>query len=269
MIGRRQVTSRRSTRENTTVDGCRHCGHSYWEKLPACPYCGTTNRKTSSGSFNGEKANFVDARNSMKLSSNNFYYVFLTLSIFIGVIIVFHDVVENILNDVDTFFIKLQNETRKICWVAILVQQIMFCYWLMIHYNALSSLHINKRFNGLLAWTNFIPYLNFYFPQAMVRELEDRLFYLKVPYLHIRFVPVWWFFQSIAFFYLCTPFFSFWRDYFWTTIVAECIWGVAFICQGIMLFNFGNAVNSVGGSRRRNYGRGNGAENPHVRYHRR
>lgn len=254
MVVSRRVSRNRSTRENASGNGCRHCGSNYWERLPACPYCGTTNRQQSSDPLESSSTGFVDPRNSMKLCGTSFYYIFLALSLFIGAIIVFHDVVENIMVNVSPDIQKFQENTRQVAWVAIFIQQIMFCYWLMVNYNALATLHIRKRFPGLLAWTNFIPYLNFYFPQTMVQELEDRLYYVKVPNLNIRFVPVWWFFQSIAYFYLCTPFFSFWTDYFWTTIVAECIWGIAFICQGIMLFNFGNAIYTVGGTRHRSYG---------------
>lgn len=197
---------------------------------------------------------FVDPRNSMRLLGNSFYYLFLLLSIICGVLIIVHDIVENVATHFDTDAILFQAKTRIVFWIIYIVQQIMFSFWLMTHYNALSSLHIRKRFSGLLAWTTFIPIANLYFPQAMVKELWDRLYYLKVPNINIRFVPIWWFFQCIAFIYLLTcNWFSFWNDYFFLTVIAEIIWGIAIFCQGYLLFGFNSSVNTVG---RRRYGSG-------------
>lgn len=181
----------------------------------------------------------------MRLLNTTFYYIIILLSVVCGILIIAHDVVANILTDVDLDTLILQAKLRVAFWIVFIIQQIMFCYWLMAHYNALSSLHITKRFSGLMAWTEFIPLLNLYFPQSMVSELEDRLYYLHVKRINVRFVPVWWFFQSIAFIYLDSScFFSFWKELPWLTIVMELIWGVAIFCQGYMLFGFMEAVQS-------------------------
>lgn len=195
-------------------------------------------------------ASLVDPRNKMRLFGHPFYYIFLLLSVVCGALIIVHDVIENIVTHYDTDAILFQTKTRIVFWIIYVIQQVMFCVWLMAHYNALSTLHIRKRFTGLLAWTTFIPLVNLYFPQAMVKELWDRLYYLKVPRINIRFVPVWWFFQCIAFIYLLTDnWFAFWNDYFFLTVIAEIIWGVAIFCQGYLLFGFDSAVNTTGRQR--------------------
>lgn len=242
-------------RETNEGRGCRHCGQPYWDRLPACPYCGTVNRTSGNDSFGAERLSLVDPRKFMKLCSNNFYYIFLGISLLLAFIIAFHDIVENMLNNVNPDFIELQRKTYKLAWILIPVQTIIFCYWLMVHYNALARLHIHKRLGGWLAWSNFVPVVNLYFPQAMVQELMDRLYYVRVSRINIRFVPVWWFFQAIANFYLTlvyiTPSFMdrITGDYFWFVIVLEIIWAIAISCQGFLLFDFNKAINSVSSNR--------------------
>lgn len=242
---RKEISTSRT--ERSFGESCRHCGRNYWEKLSSCPYCGASNT-TGGGTLDTSSSNsFVDPRNNMRLLGNSFYYLFLLLSLICGVLIIVHDVIENVVTHYDSDAILFQTKTRIIFWVIYIIQQIMFCFWLMIHYNALSTLHIRKRFSGILAWTTFIPVVNLYFPQAMVKELWDRLYYLKIPNINIRFVPIWWFFQCIAFIYLITSsLFSFWNDYFFLTVIAEIIWGIAIFCQGYLLFGFNSSINTVG-----------------------
>lgn len=250
MVVRHQMSTPLSQSGNV----CRHCGKNYWESLPACPYCGFGNRERLSS--DEPQSTIVDPRKYMKLLSNNFYYVFLFLSAICTIIVFIHDLPENITNNLGDSFVDLQSATRELFWFLYIIQQIMFCYWLMKHYDALSSLRIRKRFSSLMAWTTFIPLLNLYFPQAMVQELEDRLYNLKVPRLNIRFVPIWWFFQSIAFLYMLD-----YNDYlaknglFWLAIVLELIWAVAIFCQGYLLYGFMSAMNSVRSNSRRHASR--------------
>lgn len=242
----------------TSGNQCRRCGRSYWEQLPACPYCGSTNRGSASNDLEGMTTKKVDPRNAMKLISNNFYYIFLGLSIICALLVIIHDIPENVSSQFSESFQSLQTNTRVLFWILYIIQQIMFCYWLMTEYNALSSLRINKRFNGALAWTTFIPLANLYFPQAMVQELEDRLYYLQVPRINIRFVPIWWFFQCIAYLYmlgLSCGLLNFLDDpgLFWLVVIIELCWAVAIFCQGYLLYGFMSSVNTVGNSRRRSY----------------
>ena len=230
---------------------CGHCGNSYWDLLPACPYCGSINKGCQSeGSRFGEsQPAFADCRKAMHLFSNNFYYVFLLLSFFCAIIIFIHDVPENMINHLGGIFESFQRKTQYLFWILYPIQQIMFSYWLMKHYDALSSLRIRKRFSSMMAWTTFIPILNLYYPQAMVQELEDRLYYLRVPRLNIRFVPIWWFFQSIVYLYMLFSVFGVYgwladNGLFWLVIVIELIWGVAILCQGYLLYGFMSSVYS-------------------------
>lgn len=242
----------------TSGNRCRRCGRGYWEQLPACPYCGSSNRSVSSNNFE-ETTKKIDPRNVMKLISNNFYYIFLGISIICALLVIIHDIPENISNQFSEGFISLQTKTRFLFWILYIIQQVMFCYWLMTEYNALSSLHINKRFSGALAWTTFIPLANLYFPQAMVQELEDRLYYLQVPRINIRFVPIWWFFQCIAYLYMLIPEsllgFLDDPDLFWIVVIIELCWAVAIFCQGYLLYGFMSSINTVGNGHRRNYSR--------------
>ena len=252
------VRHRMSTPLSQSGNVCRHCGKNYWESLPACPYCGFGNRERLSS--DEPQSTIVDPRKYMKLLSNNFYYVFLFLSTICAILIFIHDVPENMANNFGDKFENFQRTTRYFGWILDIIQQIMFCYWLMKHYEALSSLRIRKRFSSLMAWTTFIPLLNLYFPQAMVQELEDRLYTLKVPRLNIRFVPIWWFFQSIAFLYMLACVcnldeYLIENGLLWLIIVIELIWAVAIFCQGYLLYGFMSAMNSVRSNSRRHASR--------------
>ena len=226
------VRHRRETISEFGGNNCRRCGKSYWDKLPACPYCGSINHIESASDFGDSSADSkVDPRNAMKLIGNNFYYIFLGLSLLCTILVFIHDLPENLASNISYSFLEFQNKTRYWFWILYTIQQIMFCYWLMTEYNALSSLRIGKKYNGLLAWTTFIPLVNLFFPQAMVQELEDRLYNVQVRRINIRFVPIWWFFQCIAYLYLAGTMFgllNFLDDpgLFWVIIVIELCWGV-------------------------------------------
>ena len=249
------VRHRKETVAKSSGNSCRRCGRSYWELLPACPYCGSTNRGASSADTFETSAKPMDPRKAMKLISDNFYYIFLAFSMICAVLVVIHDIPENISNHFSDAFQSLQTKTRVLFWVIYLIQQAMFCHWLTTEYNALSSLRIRKRCNSALAWTTFIPLANLYFPQAMVQELEDRLYYLQVPRVNIRFVPIWWFFQCIAYLYMLGTSLGLLGflnnpDMFWLVVIIELCWAVAIFCQGCLLYGFMSAVNTVGQGRR-------------------
>ena len=133
------VRHRKETVAKSSGNSCRRCGRSYWELLPACPYCGSTNRGASSADTFETSAKPMDPRKAMKLISDNFYYIFLAFSMICAVLVVIHDIPENISNHFSDAFQSLQTKTRVLFWVIYLIQQAMFCHWLTTEYNALSS----------------------------------------------------------------------------------------------------------------------------------
>lgn len=106
------VRHRKETVAKSSGNSCRRCGRSYWELLPACPYCGSTNRGASSADTFETSAKPMDPRKAMKLISDNFYYIFLAFSMICAVLVVIHDIPENISNHFSDAFQSLQTKTR-------------------------------------------------------------------------------------------------------------------------------------------------------------
>lgn len=191
----------------------------------------------------------------MKLIANNYYYIFLGLSLILALLIAIFYLPEVTVKNLGFSCDEFQSKVRGYFFTVYPIHAIMFCYWLMTEYNALSSLRIRRRFSGIMAWSTFIPLLNLYFPQAMVQELEDRLYYVQVRRINIRFVPIWWFFQCIAYLWELGQVFGM-ADYlmnhaYWLIIVLDLCVAVALVCQGYLLYGFMLAITTVGNNRRR------------------
>lgn len=223
---------------------CRHCKKKYWELLPACPYCGTS---SSSVSEDGGTVSFIDPRQKMRISPSWFYYFFIVLSVFLGILIILHDIFFNIVNDIDISVMTYQYKLRILFWILFPIHQLMFCYWIYVHHVALKdNLRVMPKLSSKWAVSLFIPVLNLYFPKALVSEIEDTMYNLKVRDLKIRFVGVWWFFQVIAYLYLLvSSYINFQNKMFWIVVVCELCWGIALLFQSIMIHNFQTATEGM------------------------
>ena len=123
----------------------------------------------------------------------------------------------------------------------------MFCYWIYVHHAALKdNLRVMPKLSSKWAVSLFIPVLNLYFPKALVSEIEDTMYNLRVRDLKIRFVGVWWFFQVIAYLYLLvSSYINFENKMFWIVVVCELCWGIALLFQSIMIHNFQTATEGI------------------------
>lgn len=239
---RRSIDSNRISAASSA--SCRHCKKKYWELLPACPYCGTS---SSSVSENGESISFIDPRQKMRITPSWFYYFFIILSVFLGILIILHDIFFNIINGIDLSALMYQFKLKIIFWILYPIHQLMFCYWIYVHHAALKdNLRVMPKLSSKWAVSLFIPVLNLYFPKALVSEIEDTMYNLKVRDLKIRFVGVWWFFQVIAYLYLLvSSYIDFENELFWIVVICELCWGVALLFQSILIHNFQTAMEGI------------------------
>lgn len=211
---------------------CHRCNSLFFSRLMFCPYCGSRNQNID------EDQPSMDIRAKFRLCSSAFYSIFTIISISCAILVVIHDVFCNIINNFGNVSIFMA-KVRVCFYVLYLIQTIMFCHWAYTHHSGLHAIKFSGKIHSGWAWLMFIPVLNLYFPEVVVKNLERTLFNIGIRDINIRTVATWWPLQIITNLYLIiSSFIPATGGWFYLIVLCELFWACSIVAQALILIGF-------------------------------